>query len=108
MGIPSVWLEGSPFGDYLIPGVILLLPLGVVPLIVAHGLLRRRPWSWYGALLIGVMLVVWIIVEVLVIGYQTDPPLQLVYGLVGVAILALVSLSSVRCELTGARRKPNS
>jgi hypothetical protein len=54
------------------------------------------------------MLVVWIIVEVLVIGYQTDPPLQLVYGLVGVAILALVSLSSVRCELTGARRKPNS
>ncbi|KPJ87546.1 MAG: hypothetical protein AMS18_14495 [Gemmatimonas sp. SG8_17] len=32
MGIPSDWLQGSLFADYVVPGLILLLVLDVFPL----------------------------------------------------------------------------
>jgi len=41
--MPMSYIEGSPFHDYCIPGVILPLVLGVIPLVVAIGLLQRRP-----------------------------------------------------------------
>jgi hypothetical protein len=94
--IPLQWLEGSPFESYLIPGLVLLLVLGVVPLIVLYGLWRRAAWSCLGAQLVAVALLVWIGVEVLVIGYQPEPPLQLIYGLLGVVLLVASLAPSVR------------
>ena len=32
--IPLSWLAGSPFDDYLIPGLILFFVLGIFPLVV--------------------------------------------------------------------------
>ncbi len=94
--IPLSWLEGSPFNDYLIPGLILLIVLGVFPLIVLYGLWTRLSWSWTASLLVGLALVIWILVEILIIGYQPTPPLQLIYGLLGLAVLILVLLPSVK------------
>lgn len=94
--MPRSLLEGSPFDDYLIPGLVLFLVLGVFPFIVLYGLWQRLPWAWPAALVVGIALVVWIGVEVLMIGYHAEPPLQLVYGLLGVVLLALVLLPSVR------------
>lgn len=91
LGIPANWLHGSPFDNYFIPGLVLLLALGVSPLAVTYGLWRRRHWSWLGALLVGLMLIIWIAVEILVIGYQPSPPLQLIYGLLGLIIILMVS-----------------
>jgi len=96
LGIPSSWLAGSPFADYLIPGVILLVVLGIVPLVDLYGLWTRQYWGWLGALLIGLALMIWIGVEILVIGYQPQPPLQLLYGILGVVISILALLPSVR------------
>ena len=96
LGIPLEWLSGSPFDSYLIPGVVLLVALGVFPLVVTYGVWNRRPWSWSAALLVGLMLLVWIAVEILVIGYQPAPPLQLVYGLLGLLITILVLLPGLR------------
>ena len=96
LGIPVSWLQGSPFDDYLVPGLILLVVLGVFPLIVTYGLWTQRSWAWPAALLVGVGLLVWIGVEILVIGYQPAPPLQLIYGLLGLVILGLALLPSVR------------
>lgn len=99
LGLPAAWLEGSPFASYLVPGLVLLTVLGIGPLIVAYGVWRRRPWSRRGSLLVGLALFVWLGVEVAVIGYQPDPPLQLIYGVVG-AIVVLIPLSpSVRSHL---------
>ena len=103
LGIPSDWLQGSPFADYLVPGLILLLVLGVFPLAVAYGLWSRAPWSWRAAFLVGIALIVWIAVEVFIIGYVSQPPLQLVYGLVGIIILLLTIVPSVRQWLIGGR-----
>jgi uncharacterized BrkB/YihY/UPF0761 family membrane protein len=90
LGMPLEWLDGSPFSSYLVPGAFLLLALGVVPLAVAYGLWRGGRWSWYGALAVGVMLVAWIVVEIAIVGYQPQPPLQLIYGVLGCVILLLV------------------
>jgi hypothetical protein len=96
LNIPLHWLEGSPFKDYLIPGLILFFVLGFLPLLVFYGLLKQYNWSWYGAILIGIALIIWIITEILIIGYHPQPPLQLIYGLIGLSILILIPVPSVR------------
>lgn len=96
LNLPLSFLKNSPFSDYLIPGIILFTVLGVYPLIVSAGLWKRKYWGWFGSLLLGVALLIWIIVEIIIIGYQSNPPLQLIYGILGVAILLMTSLSRVK------------
>ncbi len=95
VGIPLEFLASSPFSNYLIPGLILLIVLGVFPLVVGVGLFRHRSWSLSGSLIVGVGLVIWIGVEILMIGYHGRPPLQLVYGILGLVIL-IVAAREVR------------
>ena len=94
--LPIEWLEGSPFSDFLIPGLILLFVLGIYPLVVLYGLWRKLKWAWFAAFTVGTALIIWIGVEILIIGYHPQPPLQLIYGLVGLFILIFVFLPSVR------------
>lgn len=96
LGLPLGWLVGSPFSDYFIPGMVLLVGLGIFPLLVVYGLQRRRSWAWPAALLVGLALLIWIGVEMLVIGYHPEPPLQLIYGLLGLVLLVLALLPPVR------------
>jgi hypothetical protein len=103
LGLPASWLEGSPFNDYLIPGIVLFLALGLAPLVVAWGTWMRRSWSQLAALAVGAALVVWIAVQILIIGYQPDPPLQAVYGGVGVAIVGLALVCRARTPLHRGR-----
>ena len=46
MRMPLRWLEGSPFGNYLVPGIILLLVLGVFPLVVSWYLRKPSRNAW--------------------------------------------------------------
>lgn len=94
--LPLSLLSGSPFYNYTIPGFILLVLLGIVPLFVGFALWKRYPWSGTGAFLIGVMLVVWIGVQIVMIGYRGDPPLQAIYGSIGLLILITVSTPTLR------------
>jgi len=87
--MPLNLLEGSPFTSYLIPGVILFVVLGIGPMMVLYGLYQQKGWGWPGSVLISIALIVWIGVEVLMVGYHADPPLQLVYGLLGILLLGL-------------------
>ena len=96
IGIPVAWLDGSPFPDYLIPGVVLFALLGLIPLLVARAVWLGRPRSWMASLIVGAALVTWIAVQILVVGYQARPPLQLTYGSVGVLLLVLSMSASVR------------
>ena len=76
----------------MVPGLILAFALGLVPLFVARGLWKGRRWAWYGAVAVGTALSVWIAVETMIMGLQLDPPLQLIFGGLGLAI-AGVTLS---------------
>lgn len=104
LGIPVEWLEGTPFGSYLVPGLVLLTVLGIAPLAVVLGIRTRRSWSWSGSLLAGLALLVWLAVQISVVGYRREPPLQLVYGGVGVAIVVVTLLPAVREHLGRSSR----
>lgn len=99
IGLDPAWIAGSPFTDYRIPGLFLLLVLGVGPLVATALVLRRSPWAWSASLMVGLTLLAWLLVEVAVIGWQPDPPLQLIYGIVGGAIVFLTLHPTVRREL---------
>ena len=94
--LPLTMLADSPLTDFQLPGFILLTMLGVLPLVVAWASYTRKRWSWYGVLLVGFTLVVWIGLQLALVGYHPDPPLQIVFGALGVVIVALAMLPSVR------------
>lgn len=100
LGIPVEWLEGSPFANYLIPGLVLLIVLGVLPLIVVTGVWRRSRWGRISAIVVGAALLAWLAVEILVVGYQPEPPFQAVYAALGVAIIVVATAPSVRSLFT--------
>jgi hypothetical protein len=107
IGLSVDLLEGTPFGDYLIPGLILAVVLGVFPLIVFFGLLLRYRWSWWFSLAVGGGLVIWIATEVALLGYLPGLgiALQIVFGGVGIAILVLTLVQPTRRYFGIRRRK---
>jgi hypothetical protein len=93
MRMSTSLLDGSPFSDFLIPGLILLLVLGVLPLAAAAGLWMRRRWAWYAAFVVGCGLMIWILVEMTIVPYDV---LQPIFGGVGLAIFVVALLRPVR------------
>ena len=92
-------LVGTPFSDYAVPGLILIVFLGLLPLAVVYGQLTRTPWAWPASILTGIILIGWIVVEVSLIGYLS--PLQPAYGLLGIGLVVLCFLPSVQAYLRG-------
>lgn len=96
VGLPGEWLQGSPFSTYFIPGLILFTILGIGPVIVFFWVRKQHNLAWYGSMFIGLALVIWIGVEILIVGYHPTPPLQLIYGLLGLIIIILALPASTR------------
>ncbi|WP_340021020.1 hypothetical protein MHI24_18630 [Paenibacillus sp. FSL K6-1096] len=77
MGMPASGMVRSPFGSFLIPGLLLLVVFGLFPLAVMYGLHKQPPWkrayaltpfkelhaSWSFSLYIGFGQVIWIMVQ---------------------------------------------
>lgn len=89
MPLPLSALAGSPFETYLGPGLILFTVLGLGPLIAARLAWIRHPLAPVGALVVGAALLSWIAVEIAIIGYSNEPPLQAIYLLLGTVITAV-------------------
>jgi len=99
--IPLLLLESTLFNSYLIPGLILFIFLGILPLFVVFGLITRRKvrfakriniykkrhWAWTFSLYCGIILVLWIDIQVMLIGGGYI--LQTIYALLGVLIIIL-------------------
>jgi hypothetical protein len=98
IGMPLSMLEGSPFSDYLYPGLILLIVVGLFPIVPLVGLIIRRRWGWWLELAAGCGLIIWILTEVVLLGYLpgTGVALQIVMGLLGVVIVVLTLLRPTR------------
>ena len=89
MPLPLSALAGSPFDTYLGPGLILFTVLGIGPLVAARLAWLRHPLAPFAALVIGVGLLIWVAVEIAIIGYGNEPPLQAIYLVLGVAITVI-------------------
>jgi hypothetical protein len=91
IGMPLSMLEGSPFSDYLIPGLILLIAVGLLPAVALAGVARRHRWGWWLAVTAGAGLVIWIITEVILLGYLPGSGIgmQIGMGVLGIIILVL-------------------
>lgn len=83
--LPVSALAGSMFADYVLPGAVLFTVLGLGPLAGAVLAWRRHSWAPFLAFSIGVALLVWLTVQIAVVGYSSEPPLQAFY--LGLAVL---------------------
>jgi hypothetical protein len=94
-GIEASWLDGTPFPDYTIPGLVLLVVIGGSMLAAAALALRGSDWAAFAAFCAGVVLLVFLAVETAAIGYQgsAQAPLLVVCGASGFALAALGSRS---------------
>jgi hypothetical protein len=83
--MPIYLLDGSPFHNFLIPGLVLLVFIGISSLVVAYLAIKKD--RRYPLLLIyqGITVWIWLIVEIMVIG--TLDALQLVYAIVGLILV---------------------
>jgi len=105
-------LEGTPVGDFLLVGVFFVTCYGILQILAIYGLWRLPRWRWTDPInkwtgqnwaltastATGVMLIVWIIVEVYYIGSPDGFPrfLQVTFALLGIVMLTLALLPRTR------------
>ena len=107
-GMPLSMLENSPFNSFLIPGIILFLVLGLVPLLLVFALLKTpnfkwaeklnffndMHWSWTFTIYVAFALIGWIQIEMLFLGGAHW--LQTFYMFLAVSIIFTALLQQVR------------
>jgi hypothetical protein len=108
LSMPLKMLQNSPFNNFLIPGLILFVGLGILPLITAIFLISEKPlkiaeklrlykeshWSWNSSLYIGFILIIWITVELYMIQGVTF--IHVFYIFLGLIIQSITLLPSVK------------
>ncbi len=67
MGMSVDYLKTSPFENFLIPGVTLFTINGLLNLVAAIYILRNRKYSLFWAMLQGILLCGWIVVQVIMV-----------------------------------------
>ena len=106
--MPVSFLDGTIFTSYLIPGIILFLLLGFFPLFLIFPLIfkpdwpiinklniyKHYHWAWTYTLYSAIMLIIWINVEMMILG--TGSIIQGTFGLLGVLILILTLTPGVK------------
>jgi hypothetical protein len=68
-GVPRDWLDGSPFHTYFAPGLILFVVVGGSCLAASVAVWRRRRLARTAALGAAGVLLAWLAVELVIIGY---------------------------------------
>jgi hypothetical protein len=94
--------------NYILPGLFLIFVMGLAPLIMTYGLLARprwpridrwtewsgHHWSWTGSLIIGVILLFWLGIQGMLIGFRW--PIQYVTAVNGLLIILFALIPKVR------------
>ena len=86
MGFSLDLLDGSPFPDYLVPGLVLGGLFGVGSFVVAWLGWRRHPAAPFLAFAIGCAQMIWIVVQLAIIGTENLSFLHPAMFLVGLVI----------------------
>lgn len=103
--MPMSNLERAPFTDFLVPGILLSLFIGIYPIVIAFAIWRLPSWawpnalnpfkaihwSWAGSLAAGVATIVWIVVQVQWIQFGALHAIVLIWG----GLILLITLLPV-------------
>ncbi len=104
----TTMLQNSPFSDFLLPGLVLFIILGLLPLITAFALYRPFPnrlaeifnifrnlhWSVAFTLYTGFIIIIWITVQTYFL--QAVHWIHLVYVIWGLLLIAVSLFPSVQ------------
>ncbi len=107
-GLPLSILERSPFNDFLVPGIILFVVLGIIPSLLVLALLKKpnsvfadrfnifkdMHWTWTFSIYVAFALIIWIQVETIFI--QGVGWLQTFYMLYAIPLILVALLPQVR------------
>ena len=108
IGLPVVILNLSPFYNFLIPGIILFLVLGIFPMLLIMALLKKPTsklaerfnfftdmhWAWTYTIYIAIILIFWIQIEM--VWLNATSWLHTFYMLLAVVIIFVALLPQVR------------
>ena len=87
MHMPPDMLKGTPFNDFLVPGIILFPVIGIGQVVGGMLTIRRHRFAGYLGAVLGIGLMIWIFVQVNMIGGRHI--LQYSYFMLGVVETAL-------------------
>lgn len=93
-GVQPEWIERSPFPDYRIPGLFLFVVIGGGMVATALLALFGSGLASAAALKMGAVLVLWLVIETLIVGWQGGPQAML---------LAVCGTSAAVLIVVGAR-----
>lgn len=100
--LPPAWLVGTPFSDYTIPGLALVIVVGGSALFAAATVLIDREWAVLVSALAGLLMAGYEVVEAVSIDSKfgdalpTALGMQLVYFVLGLAIFGLAGFLWMR------------
>jgi hypothetical protein len=87
LGVSVDLLIGSPFKNFLIPGIVLFTVVGLTSLLVSFLTFKQHLLSGGATIVQGFIMIIWIVLQVYWIGWLT--PLQLTFLLIGFAEIIL-------------------
>jgi hypothetical protein len=98
--IPRSWLDGSPFHSFFVPSLFLFVVIGGGMLLASILWLRKSRSARLFSLGMGVLLMLWIVVQVSIIGYVSwMQPTSFAAGLAIVALSGVLLRRERRAEV---------
>ncbi len=89
VGVPTEWLEGSPFADYFVPSLILLVVVGGSFIVAAIAVFARLRAARLTVFMAAFVVLGWLSVQIGIIGYVSW--MQPATAIAGLLILILGS-----------------
>ena len=99
LGLPLVLLENVSLQTFLLPGMFLLVIMGILPLVAAFGLLRGQKSAWIVTVGLSILLILWICFQIILWGAPIM--IQIIYLGLGVVMLGLCFIPSIRDYFRG-------
>jgi hypothetical protein len=106
--MPVELLANSPFKNFMLPGIILLVFFGIFPMLVIYGLIKKPEskflnklnlisdyhFSWTFAVYTGIALIIWINIQTLILNSVNI--LHTLYSTLGILIICVALLPQTR------------
>jgi hypothetical protein len=100
--LSDAWLAGTPFSDYTIPGLVLVIVVGSGALLAAATAFIHREWAVLASVLAGLLMAGYLVVEAVILDSKvgdvlpTVLALQLFYFVLGLALFGLAGFLWIR------------